>query len=329
MRDPDTEEEELRTKEKRDVILVDQDFKYSHLYTIPFEQDAGGERALLERSVQRLTGGDFHVTSFDWLPDGSSLVFAHASDPRINSLGFGQDLSTVPADSGGGFVAETEPDSRQPGRFWESVPPAGFERRGRYVVIPPQQENFTDPTRRGNRLTYLSDVFVDGASVVVLDPRGLPLAITPGGTTVGVAEHAVLLMLAFAMITQRRILSLIHLFTLQGATLVLSTALGQPGEAPVGDLFDVAQPAARVGGHPQVLADGEVGVELTLLEHQADPLPDRLDIAAQTLLLRRRMKPVRCVVSGLLRQGEGGCRPPILTATPVAGDVLGEVGLHR
>jgi hydrogenase-4 component E len=44
---------------------------------------------------------------------------------------------------------------------------------------------------------------------------------------------AVLLMLAFAMISQRRILSLIHLFTMQGATLVASTALvgyvtGQP-----------------------------------------------------------------------------------------------------
>ena len=35
---------------------------------------------------------------------------------------------------------------------------------------------------------------------------------------------AVLLLLAFAMISQRRILSLIHLFTLQGATLVLATA---------------------------------------------------------------------------------------------------------
>jgi hydrogenase-4 component E len=34
---------------------------------------------------------------------------------------------------------------------------------------------------------------------------------------------AVLLILAFAMISQRRILSLIHLFTLQGTTLVLST----------------------------------------------------------------------------------------------------------
>ncbi|MBF6989485.1 MULTISPECIES: formate hydrogenlyase [Cupriavidus] len=44
---------------------------------------------------------------------------------------------------------------------------------------------------------------------------------------------AVLLILAFAMISQRRILSLIHLFTLQGATLALATAVvgyvtGQP-----------------------------------------------------------------------------------------------------
>ncbi|HJW11244.1 MAG TPA: formate hydrogenlyase [Albitalea sp.] len=36
---------------------------------------------------------------------------------------------------------------------------------------------------------------------------------------------AVLLLLAFAMISQRRILSLIHLFTLQGATLVTATAV--------------------------------------------------------------------------------------------------------
>ena len=34
---------------------------------------------------------------------------------------------------------------------------------------------------------------------------------------------AVILMLAFAMISQRRILSLIHLFTLQGAALVAAT----------------------------------------------------------------------------------------------------------
>jgi hydrogenase-4 component E len=36
---------------------------------------------------------------------------------------------------------------------------------------------------------------------------------------------ALLLILAFAMIAQRRILSLIHLFTMQGATLVLATVV--------------------------------------------------------------------------------------------------------
>jgi hydrogenase-4 component E len=36
---------------------------------------------------------------------------------------------------------------------------------------------------------------------------------------------AIMLLLAFAMISQRRILSLIHLFTMQGATLVASTAV--------------------------------------------------------------------------------------------------------
>lgn len=93
-------------------------------------------------------------------------------DPDLDDEAFEVGEQTVPVDSGGGFLAETEPDSRQPGSFFESSAPSGFERLGRYVVIPPQQENFTDPLRRGNRLTYLSDVFVDGAEVVVLDQGG-------------------------------------------------------------------------------------------------------------------------------------------------------------
>ena len=36
---------------------------------------------------------------------------------------------------------------------------------------------------------------------------------------------ALLLMLAFAMISQRRVVSLVHLFTMQGATLALATAV--------------------------------------------------------------------------------------------------------
>ena len=80
VREPQTEEEEKAAQEKRDVILVDQDFKYGHIYTVPFEP-AATETA----EATRITEGDFHVTSFDWAPDGQRLVFGHQSDPRINT----------------------------------------------------------------------------------------------------------------------------------------------------------------------------------------------------------------------------------------------------
>jgi len=95
MIDPETEEDEKKEKEKRDVILVDRDFKYSHLYIIPTDRDEKGER-----KAQRLTSGEFHVTDFDFTPDGKMLVFAHQPDPRINTGFLECDISTVPADSG-------------------------------------------------------------------------------------------------------------------------------------------------------------------------------------------------------------------------------------
>ncbi|MFQ5638859.1 MAG: S9 family peptidase [bacterium] len=95
MKNPETKDEEKAKKEKRDVILVDRNFKYNHLYSITFEKDEKGER-----QSQRLTSGDFHVASFDWAPDGKTLVFAHQPDPRINTGFRSRDISIVPADSG-------------------------------------------------------------------------------------------------------------------------------------------------------------------------------------------------------------------------------------
>lgn len=90
MVDPETEEEKAAKREKRDVIVVDQEFDSAHLYMVAVAADAAGERP-----VTRLTSGDFHVTSFSWHPDGSRIAFAHAPDPRINTGRLAGDISWV------------------------------------------------------------------------------------------------------------------------------------------------------------------------------------------------------------------------------------------
>lgn len=95
MTEPDTDEEKARRREKRDVIYVDQDFDYAHLYHVRFDPSASepGE-------ATRVTEGDFHVGSFDWSPDGERFVVAHQPDPRLDVGSETADLATVPASGG-------------------------------------------------------------------------------------------------------------------------------------------------------------------------------------------------------------------------------------
>ncbi len=95
MRDPQTEEEEKAANEKRDVILVDQNYKYGHIYSVPFDP-----LATETAEAARLTEGDFHVTGFDWSPDGQQIVFGHQMDPRINTGRLSGDIAVV-GNSGG------------------------------------------------------------------------------------------------------------------------------------------------------------------------------------------------------------------------------------
>ncbi len=89
MRDPETDEEEKRRKEKRDVELVDRDFKYGHLYLA-----LAADRRDPDGEDRRLTEGDFHVTGWDW-SSNDRIVFAHQDDPRINTSRRSGDLSVV------------------------------------------------------------------------------------------------------------------------------------------------------------------------------------------------------------------------------------------
>ena len=92
-RENDSEQEEKNKKEKRDWTIVDS-WKYSHLYTIPVEKNAKGERP-----VKRLTKGDFHITNFDWSPDGKTIAFTHQISPSPDHWTT-SDISSVPSDSG-------------------------------------------------------------------------------------------------------------------------------------------------------------------------------------------------------------------------------------
>lgn len=151
-----------------------------------------GRRCRVHRSAFPLAVGDL-VTApsaqdhTDTCIDGAGLVLEEVSvadgarvsrriaidvelDPDLDEELFAVGEPTLDADEGGGFLAELVPGSRAPGDFHEPAgPPDGFELRGRYAVVPPQAENFGDDTRRDQRRTFVSDVFVDGADVVVLD----------------------------------------------------------------------------------------------------------------------------------------------------------------
>ena len=89
MKDPETDEEEKNKKEKRDVILVDKNFKYSHIYTKKFNSKSDTSKA------ERITNGNYDITNFDWNPNGKKIAFSHRPEPTFNSGFVSGDISMV------------------------------------------------------------------------------------------------------------------------------------------------------------------------------------------------------------------------------------------
>lgn len=73
---PDTEEEKADKKAKNDPILWDVDHDRAQLWIVPLT--AGGDEA---PEPQAVTEDGYHVTDFDWTPDGSALAFVHQPRP--------------------------------------------------------------------------------------------------------------------------------------------------------------------------------------------------------------------------------------------------------
>ena len=92
MSDPEPEEIEKKKKAKDDARVVDGYYRYSHLYTIA--ADVTSEE---RPEPKKVTEGQFHVTGYDWSPDGKTFVIDHRDTPRIDDWRTG-DISLVPSE---------------------------------------------------------------------------------------------------------------------------------------------------------------------------------------------------------------------------------------
>ncbi|MCU1244184.1 MAG: peptidase prolyl oligopeptidase active site domain protein [Acidobacteria bacterium] len=87
MTDPPTAEEERRIKEREDVRVVGESRRQSHLYVISVD----------DRSVRRLTRGDFSINTISWSPDGRLLAVERMPGGGLDDL-YRTDLYTIAAD---------------------------------------------------------------------------------------------------------------------------------------------------------------------------------------------------------------------------------------
>ena len=110
-------------------------------------------------------------------------------DPTLADDLFRTGARTLEVRDGGGLVRRMGEGLPQ-GEFFlldPSAVPAGFERTGRFNVIPSQPENFNDPLRESARETSFADVYVRGADFFVVDQGG-----TLGGVDPFVEDPAAL-----------------------------------------------------------------------------------------------------------------------------------------
>lgn len=107
MADPKTEAAKARDKKYGEFDVVDTEYRMTHLHVIDVDP-AATEPA----KPRRLTSGAFTVGSYDWSPDGTSIVFDHRSDPNL-AHSHSADISVLTVADGAlrKLVTSPSPDS--------------------------------------------------------------------------------------------------------------------------------------------------------------------------------------------------------------------------
>lgn len=116
-------------------------------------------------------------------------------EPSLDGSLFVTGEPTVEVRDGGGFVREADVATRPEGEFFElPSAPEGFRLRGRYTVVPPQPENFSDPSRESHRVAGTVDVFERGVDFVLVDQGATlggkdPFVADPASPTIAVGRR--------------------------------------------------------------------------------------------------------------------------------------------
>lgn len=111
MTDPKTDDEEKNDKGRNDFRWVDENLKMSRLYVLPVAKDANGKR-----EPRKLTTENYNIGSFDWSPDGKTIVFNFTKTGGANDWTT-SDVSVIDAGSGKITILANTPAAENSPRY--------------------------------------------------------------------------------------------------------------------------------------------------------------------------------------------------------------------
>ncbi len=156
-----TPEEESAIHGKDDARVVDEDPTMTRLYVVRVKPDSDGKH-----QVRRLTEGNYTVSSFDWSPDGKSIVFEHEPIPGDDAWRMAA-ISVVQANNGTvtglvhSGVAELDPLWSPDGKWIAYIktenPPSRLD-RCRVCIISPDGKTSRELAETFDSFSFSSDL---------------------------------------------------------------------------------------------------------------------------------------------------------------------------